>query len=105
MNRHKRSLQTPSGVGSVAWSPDGTTLAVGSLGGRLLLVEMSTKEPRTLTWTSNQALIALSWSQDSKAIATASDDSVVHLWDASKSSHRDSIEKTKGRSSPRWGGG
>ncbi len=69
-------------VNSVAWSPDGKTIATGSNDESVKLWDAHTREcTGTLTGHSSRVL-SVAWSPDGKTIATGSWDKSVKLWDA-----------------------
>jgi WD40 repeat protein len=77
-------LRTISGgsedfVWTVAWSPDGKTLAIGTMHGVRLCKAASGELLRSLSGLS--AVNSVAWTSDSKALATASDDGTVKLWE------------------------
>jgi WD40 repeat protein len=67
---------------SLAWSPDGRTLASGGLEGEVQLTEAATgRTTRVLAGTSD-FVMALAWSPDGRSIAGGSRGGQVRLWDA-----------------------
>ncbi|MEG4048557.1 AAA-like domain-containing protein, partial [Microcoleus sp. Pol17_C1] len=69
-----------SSVISVAWSPDGNTLASASGDNTIKLWNVQTQtELKTLTGHSS-SVISVAWSPDGKTLASASDDKTIKLW-------------------------
>jgi Tol biopolymer transport system component len=67
---------------AVAWSPDGLTLAVAA-GTRIKLVETRSGQLRREFAAHSETVRSLAWSPDSKRLASAGDDSLAKIWDAS----------------------
>src|SRR5687767_11399814 len=75
-------LRHSGGVFSVAFSPDGATLASGSGDGSVRLWDVASRRQlgSPLTGNSN-AVGSVAFSPDSKTLASGSADSSVRLWD------------------------
>ncbi|MCP5116036.1 MAG: WD40 repeat domain-containing protein, partial [bacterium] len=79
--RRIRSLKPGGPLRSVAWSPDGTRLAVGSGDNSVYVL---TPEGRVL-WRGRghtQNVWSVAWSPDGRRMASGSQDNTVRLWDA-----------------------
>jgi WD40 repeat protein/class 3 adenylate cyclase len=77
------SLQGHTGpVDSIAWSPDGKTLASGSTEGTVKLWEVATGKLLTSLQAHTDSVWSLAWSPDGKTLASASRDQTVKLWNA-----------------------
>ena len=75
-------LIRPTGtVTSVAFSPDGTTLAAGSTDGTVRLWDMATHRQITTLTGPTGAVNSVAFSPDGKTLATGSADHTVRLWD------------------------
>jgi WD40 repeat protein len=78
-----RELKTFTGhsdsVYSVAFSPDGKTIATGSLDNTVKLWSVDGRELKTFTGHSDSVL-SVAFSPDGKTIATGSGDNTVKLW-------------------------
>lgn len=69
------------GVTALAYSPDGTQLAIGDLSGRVTL--LATQDPTTVLAGFNahgSAIQALAYFADATVLATAGDDGTLRLW-------------------------
>jgi WD40 repeat protein/tetratricopeptide (TPR) repeat protein len=88
--KKERTLQNPdppssisqgrSQVGGVAFSPDGKTLAVASLGGTVQLWEVATGELQETLKGHSSAVTAVAFSPDGRTLASGSNDQTVRLW-------------------------
>lgn len=65
---------------SIAWSPDGTALAVGDFSGSLHVLS-ATGEPIAQFSSHTDTIMSIAWNQDGSLIATGGDDT-VRLWNA-----------------------
>jgi WD40 repeat protein len=65
---------------SMAWSPDGSLLALGGLHGELFLMDTTGER---VGWTNLESgsIGSLAWSPDGKILAAGSDDKTICLWD------------------------
>ena len=80
------------GVYSVAFSPDGKTIATGTYG-KVLLWDAVTGEHKTTLTGHTHGIESISYSPDGKTIATSSGifGEEVHLWNATTGQHNDTL--------------
>ena len=79
MQEKNRLLGHSSGVSSVAFSPDGKTIATGSYDNTVKLWNLEGKELQTFKGHSS-VVSSIAFSPDGKTIATGSSDNTVKLW-------------------------
>jgi predicted NACHT family NTPase len=90
------TLRHASAVESVAFSPDGKTLATGGRSNTVKLWDVASgKELATLKGHTNHAN-SVAFSPDGKTLATGSDDHIVKLWDVAS---RQELAALKGHTS------
>jgi dipeptidyl aminopeptidase/acylaminoacyl peptidase len=76
------SHTNPGWVFSVAWSPDGKRLAVGSRDGTLKVWEAATGRQLLSLKGHASGVLSVVWSPDGKRIATGSEDGTAKVWEA-----------------------
>ncbi|MEV4415965.1 trypsin-like peptidase domain-containing protein, partial [Catellatospora sp. NPDC049609] len=76
----RRRLSHTSSVWSVAFSPDGDTLATGSGDRTVRLWDPDTEQPHTTLTGHTGGVLSVAYSPDGRTLATASDDRTVRLW-------------------------
>ena len=74
-----KTINTPAGILSVSYSPDGTYIASGSIDGSIKLWKNDDTLVRTLEGHSSN-VNSVAFSPDSKYIASGSNDRTVKLW-------------------------
>ena len=73
-----------SEVRSLAFSPDGETVAVGEQNGPILLVDAASGRIRAELIGHSQMVFGLAFSPDGTRLASASDDGTVRVWGAAR---------------------
>ena len=69
-------------VFSVAWSPDGTKVASGSIDDTVKIWETSTGTCQSTLTGHSSAVRAVTWNPDGSMLASGSEDNTIKLWDA-----------------------
>lgn len=72
------SSEHSSTVADLGWNPDGSGVAAAAYNGITVHVPGKQHRPRKYTWKGSS--LTLSWSPDTKYIATGEQDSTVHFW-------------------------
>lgn len=72
--------QHPVSVLSVAWNPNGDTIASGDEGGTIKIWDAVTGETLTTIEAHTGAVRDLSWSPDGKLLVSGGDDALVQVW-------------------------
>jgi WD40 repeat protein len=78
-NKQRWQHQATSGVPSVAFSPDGKTLAIAGFDGAARLLDAGTGEVKS-TLTHPKEVRGVAFSPDGKRLATACDDKLIRVW-------------------------
>jgi len=73
-----------SSVKTVDFSPDGTTIASGSLDTTIRIWDVNTGIQKYLLQKHDGVINSVSFSPDGKFLASGSDDNTIHIWDISK---------------------
>jgi len=76
------SLRHTKEVWSVAYSPDGRTLAAADDEGKLKLWDTATGKELAVLSGHDGGILSVAWSHDGRKLVTASSDTTVKLWDA-----------------------
>src|SRR5207302_3327892 len=76
-----------SSLSALAWSPNGKTLATGSMDQTVILWDVATWRPRATLAGLSAAVSRLTWSPNGKMLAT-SDGHTAMLWDAASGQRR-----------------
>src|SRR5262249_22745122 len=102
----RTALKVPRPIWTLAWSPNGKTLATGGRqpGGdeSVLLWDVAGRKPRaTLT---RSFAYALAWSPDGRSVATGFANGNIALWDSASGRPRHTLAATQ-RLASVWGGG
>jgi hypothetical protein len=80
-----------SGLKALAWSPDGTRLAIGGNDTCVRLIDAATGKHLQTYKKHNAAVQALVWSPDSQWIASTSHEPAIRIWDAVSGKRRRTI--------------
>ncbi|NRA45597.1 MAG: WD40 repeat domain-containing protein [Oligoflexales bacterium] len=72
------SLDHDSTIADLAWNPDGSGIAAAAYNGLSIHVPGKQEKTRKYQWKGSS--LALSWSPDSKYIASGEQDATVHFW-------------------------
>src|ERR1700726_2617232 len=83
------TLLGPSMVTSVAYSPDGKTLASGSTDQTITLWDVATGKEQATLQGHTELLSSVAYSPDGKSLASASEDKTVKLWDVAMGTQAD----------------
>lgn len=84
-------ISIPPGIEALAFSKDGSTLAIGIYGGTIKLFDAVTlKHKQTLTGHS-RAVVSLVYSPDGNILASGSVDKTIRLWDGKTGLHKKTL--------------
>ncbi len=84
-------LTTPGQPRSVAFSPDGRTLAVGQTTGDVLFWETESWQGTDLAVTHGGLILGVQFSPDGRTLATSNDEGTIALWDATSGTQIGSV--------------
>jgi WD40 repeat protein len=81
-------LSNPTTISARAFSPDGTRLACGSLGGKgphnLSLIDLAAEKTLVTVRANTRGVEAVAYSADGSRIATFGGDGLIQIWDVQK---------------------
>jgi WD40 repeat protein len=80
-------------VWSVAFNPDGDTLALGSFGGSIRLWDIATRRTIATLKKSQGAIVSLAFSPDGTTLASGSSHGFVQLWDATTQNFKSTLNE------------
>ena len=93
---HAQTVATLKGhkhtITSIAFAPDGKTLASGSKDETVILWDLADKKPRATLGGHKDMVITVRFSPDSKAVASVSHDNLILLWDAANGDKLSSLK-------------
>ncbi len=90
---HARLLPGPaSRVGTIAFSPDGASLAVGGSDTRIRLIEIARAEEKNEPIGHDGRIDCIAISPDGTTLATGGNGNFIHLWDTNTSTERARLE-------------
>ncbi len=82
----RTKIEGASDVGSLAFSPDGKTIAAGGYDGRIVLWDVITHRPASLLKVHNALVRSLTFSSDGRYLVSMGFDSKTVLWDVATQS-------------------
>ena len=88
VNIFAQDLEHTDAVTSVAFSPDGQTLASGSLDNTIRLWDAATGGHKATLTGHTDAVTSVSFSPDGQTLASGSLDNTIRLWDAATGGHK-----------------
>lgn len=80
------SMTLDDHVGALGYTPDGTALAAGSLGGDIVIAASDSRAGRVELTPHEMGVLCLDWSADSNLLAVGGQDGAVRIW-ASDGAH------------------
>jgi small GTP-binding protein len=88
-------MQPPDDVNSLAWSPDGRTLAVGTNDGLVQLWDAESGKLKHKLKKHLGPIVIVVWSPDGRLVASGGDDNAVHIWNAESGTVEVTLKKHK----------
>lgn len=93
-------LTEQSEIFSIAFSPDGKTIASGCYDGTIRLWDLGTGTYKTRLTTYKVSVNSVAFSPDGRTLACGSDDGTVRLWDAHTGEHKKTLTGHMEKHSP-----
>ena len=81
---------------TLAFAPDGKTLAVGTAQGRVVLADVATRKVVATFQAHEEEIRSVAFSPDGKLLASAGNDRLAKLWDVSTQSERAVLKSHQG---------
>jgi WD40 repeat protein len=81
---------------NIAWASHGSIVALGSISGEILIIDISTGKTLKTLQGHTQDVTSLSWSADSKLLASSALDETIRIWDVHQGTQIDILKQNIG---------